>query len=48
MENKEFIAPSWGDGLPCQLGQLIPTESVSQSCQTGEKGPEQTALTKQL
>ena len=45
---KEFITSSCGDGLPFHLGQLNPTETVSQSHQMREKGPEQTSVTKEL
>ena len=45
---KEFITPTCGGGLPFQLGQLNPTETVSQSNQMREKGPERTSVTKQL
>lgn len=37
---KEFITSGCGDGLPFQLEQLNPTETVSQSRQMRERGPE--------
>lgn len=43
---KEFITSGCGEGLPFQLGQLNPAETVSEL--SDEKGPEQTAVTKQL
>lgn len=45
---KEFITSGCEDGLPFQLEQLNPTETVSQSHQMREKWSEQTSVTKPL
>lgn len=48
MVAKEFIISDCGDGLPFQFDQVKPTETVSQSHEMREKGPEWTSVTKQL